>query len=118
MSHARHKTDAPEVHKLGQVTAHSDHDSFEAEELACEVFVVVRVPPRATVVACRWVGVPKLSERAATPNTGRRGYSVQVHGQRQCCVRRLPRYNFVRPVALGPLFAIDRSSHHFVEMRS
>ena len=49
------QTDAPEVHKLGQVTAHSDHDSFEAEELACEVFVVVRVPPRATVVACRWV---------------------------------------------------------------
>ena len=60
------------VRKLGPVAAHPDHDSFEAEELACEVFVVVRAPPRAKRRGVSVGSAPQLSERSATPNTGRR----------------------------------------------
>ena len=67
--------------------------------------------------------VPPLRHQVHDPDAKTRvsaqeAHSVQLHGQRQYCVRRLSRCNFVRPVVPGPLFAVDRSSRHFVEIRS
>ena len=142
------------VRKLRPVAAHSDHDSFEAELLACEVFVVVRAPRRATVVACTWVAplsqvrelplqtledgperapaaTPAATHcappgcRSATASQMPRHESVRKKAtpskytaRGSSVSRRLSRCNFVRLVVLGPLFAVDRSSHHFVEIRS